>query len=231
MPARVPKNAAEFNDYLLSTDNFLQAISSGIIHNWERLQLSQQNADDWHARRLLWEPLYAKKQDPAQRTKIVNAEVTTFIKDFKIFSANILDKIAGSDNATEADAIMFNVVLSGQQKAPSHPTTPITEQCVISIEPLGGAEFKLSFRTSTDTGKPSLAEGADSVLFALQVGGTAPESADDIEEKVLSTKATLVQSVDTQNIGQRLYIAQRWYHTKYPDLAGPWSTIQNIMIS
>lgn len=231
MPTRVPESVAPFNDYLTSTDTFLQAISSGTTKNWERLQLSQQNADDWHAMRQAWDPLYVKKQDPAQLTKIVNAQVQTFIKDFKTFSTNILDKIAASDNATDTDAIIFRVVLSGNKKAPTHPTSPITEQCVLSIASLGGASYKFSFRTGTDTGNPSLADGADSIIIALQVGGTVPENADAIEEKVISTKASFVQNTGTQNIGQRLYIAQRWYHTKYPDLAGPWSNIQSIMIA
>lgn len=228
---RVPQKTELFNGYIVTSDNFLQAISSGTTHNWERLELSEANADGWHSRRQEWDNLYSSFINPATHTAIVTEQVNNFKKEFAEYTTNILDKIAASDNATDEDAGIFNVVLSGNHKKPTHPTTPITELCFTTIEPLGGAALKLTFRTNTDTGRPSILPEADSVEIALQKGGTPPENVDDLGERAILTHATHVLQINPDKAGQKLYLACRWYHTKYPQLAGPWSNVITAVIA
>jgi len=227
----ISNNNAQFNSYLTSTDTFLQAVAIGTTKNWERLQLSQANADEWHDKRQEWDLLYIKLSTPNLRTKVVNEQAAEFKKAFKELAAGPLSKIAGSDNATAEDAVMFNIVVAGKQKKPSHPVDPITELCFVTIQPLGGASYKLTFRTNADTGRASMAPGANSVEVALQKGGTAPAQVADIEERGVTTRATKVLNIGTDKIGQQLYIACRWYNTKYPNLAGQWSNISVVLIA
>jgi hypothetical protein len=79
--------------------------------------------------------------------------------------------------------------------------------------------------------RASILDAADSVQYRFVVGTTAPTSADDaILDKELSTKASFVLPTGVQKVGMMLYIYFRWYNTKHPELAGPWSTLQSTII-
>ena len=224
--SRVPKTISEFNSYLTTTDNFLQADSDdGSGTNWKRLGLTDPNQSDWNKKRKDWDKLYKLHQNKDTKTKTVNDNVKKFMKDFKPFSQKILDKIAVSDNAAKQDAIIFNVVLSGTQKKPEHKHTIITDNCVISVVNVGGGVFKLSVRSTHDSKRASLAPGADSIQIAYKMGDPAPKNADDGTNKEVITKASITKNIGAVNIGTRFYLYVRWYNTKNPDIASGWSKV------
>src|SRR5687768_4038555 len=99
--SRIPSIIAEFDTYINSTDRFLQAIAFGTTKNWERLGLSQANADKWHELRVFWQDdLHKKYGDKAQSTSIVKKDVKDFMKQFKAFGSPQLNIMAANLSAT-----------------------------------------------------------------------------------------------------------------------------------
>lgn len=229
---RIPRGIALFNAYINTTDNFLQApIEEGSSTlNWQRLGLTAADATGWHGQQIEWNKLYAKYSNKDTRTKTVNDLVKAFKTNFQDFGGRILDKIAASDGATEQDQNVFNLVLSGNRKKPTHHTTPITDGIVISIVSLGSGMIKADFRTDTDTKRASLAPGADSVQVATKLGDPAPENPYEDTDISIVTRASSKVNMGTKAIGKRLYVFARWYNTRQPDLAGQWSTMFSILI-
>ncbi len=229
---RIPRGIALFNAYINSTDTFLQApIEEGSATlNWQRLGLASADATGWHGQLIEWNKLYAKYSNLDTRTKTVNDLVKAFKTNFQEFGGRILDKIAASDGATAQDENVFNLVLSGNRKRPTHHTTPITDTVVISIVSLGSGMIKADFRTDTDTRRASLAPGADSVQIAMKIGDPAPENPDDNTDIIIVTRASTKTNMGLGIVGKRLYVFARWYNTRQPDLAGQWSTMFSILI-
>jgi hypothetical protein len=107
----------------------------------------------------------------------------------------------------------------------------IKEGVLASLQPLGGGDIQVKCRSAHDSSRPSIVEGADSVLYAYQIGGTPPTSANNQGlTKIIDTKAAFTIHTDPSSSGKTLYIFFRWYNTKHPELSGPWSLIQNMMI-
>lgn len=233
---RVPETIAVFNSYIVTTDNYLQALSTGstTIHNWERLGLSSANASDWHTFKQGWtDTLYPKYQDPLQSTSAVKKQVRDFMTDFKEFAIPLLNIMAASPNATSDDEEVFNFKIG--RAAPSHDTTPIEETVVFDAKPLGGGELKFTCRTASDTHRASLAPGADSVQLAYLIIDTGTEiNVNPDEEKMIKetvTKSSFIKHAGAGNVGKTMVTFARWYNTKHPELAGPWSAMQKIIIA
>src|SRR5687767_9899127 len=123
MPSRITNIIGLFNAYITSTDDFLQAISTGIIHNWERLGLEAAAAAEWHTRRQAWDILFVKYNDAALSTSIIKTQVHNFIELFREFGNPQLNIMAASPNADETDEAKFNFVIT--PAVPTHVTTPI----------------------------------------------------------------------------------------------------------
>ncbi len=228
---RIPTKIQEFNDYIRNTDDYLQEqVSAGPppVFNWGRLGLTQQNADDWNSARGIWDGLFALYSNPATRTKTITLQVKNARKDFRTFATPLLNIMAASPNATEDDEVTFNFKIS--RATPTHPTVPITEQCLPTLQTIGGGEIRLSVRSSTDTQRPSIFAGADSFQVAFKIGEPPPQNPKDGTDREVITRASIVQQTGDENSGKKLYVFVRWYLTSYPDLAGPWSQVVSILI-
>jgi hypothetical protein len=46
----------------------------------------------------------------------------------------------------------------------------------------------------------------------------------------ISTKGAFMLQGGVECEGKRLYIYFRWYNTKHPDIAGPWSQLQTTIV-
>lgn len=230
--SRIPVSIALFNAYINTTDDFLQApVEEGSSTlNWQRLGLASTDATGWHSKRLAWNTLYAKYTNTDTRTKTVNDQVKSFRVNFQKTGGKVLDKIAASDGATEQDQNVFNLVLSGNHKKPTHSHTPITDNIIISVVNIGNGVIKADFRSNHDTKRPSLAPGANSVQLAIKVDEPAPKNVDEITERVIITRASITKNIGADSAGKRIYLFARWYDTRYPNLAGPWSTMFSILL-
>src|SRR3954465_5876863 len=111
---RITRDIGPFNAYITSTDTFLQALvpPSGPTKNWERLGLLMAKADEWHTRRQAWDILYAKYIDTDLSTSVIKKQVHNFIESFREFAGPLLNIMAASPNATEADEAKFNFVIT-----------------------------------------------------------------------------------------------------------------------
>lgn len=238
---RISQAIGPFNTYINNTDTFLQQISSGTTHNWERLGLSNDNADEWHSKRLYWrDTLYPKYTDPLQSTKAVKDEVRNFMEEFREFGQPQLNIMAASANATSDDELVFNFKIG--RAAPVHHTEPIAETVEFSIKTLGGGDLRFTCRTASDSSRASIPDGADSVQLAYAIAGKdtpannsgegeVPTPNDPDMRRELFTKAQFTFQTGASNVGKRIIVFARWYNTKHPALAGPWSNITLSVIA
>lgn len=223
---RVPNTISAFNNYINNTDDYQQFGTP--ISNATRLGLSVQNSLDWKNKRTAWVAMHKKYIDPALSTTIVKQDVRTFISSFKTFSQPLLNIMTANPAATNQDAIIFGFTL--QRKKASRPTIPLNATMVLDVRTLGGGDMAFICRTSQDSNRPGKPAGADAVQIALRFGDTAPADANDGTIRELSTKARFTFHAGSANSGQPLYVFARWYNTKYPELAAPWSAMITITV-
>src|ERR1051325_6008848 len=233
---RVSEAIAVFNPYVNETDDYLAEVCDEgppEVHSWERLGIAEGKKDEWHTRRLYWrDTLYPAWSNKLTKTEPVNKEVKNFIKSFREFANPQLNIMAASPNATEDDEAMFN--FKRTRKKPSKKVTQITQQCMLALANIMGGEILVSVRTLIDSKRASIFKGADSFQVAfkiLNMGDAPPNSPNDGCEKDIITKAKNIVPTGPENRGKMLYVFVRWYLTKYPHLAGPWSNMGAIMIA
>jgi len=238
---RISETIPGFNTYINNTGTYVAAGTP--TTNGARLGLSPTNITDWENMKTDWIALYAKYSDPLQSTAAVKEAVKNFMKDFKTFAQPLLNIMAASPNAVEADEAVFNFKIG--RAVPSHSTTPISEVVVFDARPIGGGELKFSCRTAHDDHRASKAEGADSVQLAYMVvvpndnpTPPPPGGGDDIPTpntkgmaKEVFTKSQFTFHAGVDNVGKRMVVFARWWNTKHPELAGPWSPISIVVIA
>jgi hypothetical protein len=228
---RIPRKIDLFNQYISNTTPYF---NTGTPTNAERLGIRPEEVTQWTAIDARWKPTYSLYGDKKNsRTTAVIEEINLIISDLIDLdqSCHLLDRIAASPNVTIADLETFNIKKGVLQKTTrSKPTTPITELVVPAIQPIGGGA--VSFKCRNHTGNSaSIIDGADCVEYNYCVGGTPPTSADAVGLKTgLSTKASFTLSLGAASAKEELYIFFRWYNTKYPELAGPWSSLQTTLV-
>jgi hypothetical protein len=145
---------------------------------------------------------------------------------------HILDRIASSPAAIIVDFETFNIKKGQLQKSTrSLAVTAITDVVTATVQPLGVASFSVKCRSNFGT-RASIYPGADSVQYVYQIGDTPPASYDAVGlTKEISTRASFKLNLGGDASGKTLYIFFRWYNTKHPELAAPWSIMQTMIIS
>ena len=175
-------------------------------------------------------PKYADKKN--SRTTAIKDTLHSILDKIRDMDRtyHLLDRIAASPNATIADFETFNIKTGPLKKnTKSFASTNLSETVSASITPLGGGSVAIKCRR--DGGKASIPEGADSVQYLYMVGTEPPKSADDIFlTKEISTKAIFTLSLGAGNSSKIVYMYFRWYNTRHPELPGPWSSLQMMLI-
>jgi hypothetical protein len=230
--ARIPRGIEEFNPYIANTNAYLLAGSP--TTNAVRLGIIPDEVTQWTDVATAWLPLYAKYSDKKNsRTTAIKDQLLSLIDQCVELdsSCHLLDRIAASPNVTIEDMGAFNIRRGILQKTTrSIPHTPISESITVSIQPLGGGSISIKCYSSSGE-RAAIYEDADSVQFVYQVGGTTPAAADVIGlERDISTKAAFTLALGSSSSSKYLYIYFRWYDTKRPGLAGPWSALQTTLI-
>ncbi|MFN8322591.1 MAG: hypothetical protein U0T74_08045 [Chitinophagales bacterium] len=228
--SRISPKPAVFNSYLNNTDDYLQATAPGSSSkNWERLGLSATQAAQWQQQRQYWRnTLYPAYSSPDQCTKTVRKEVVQFIKQFSAFALPLLNLMAACPAVNAQDSLTFNFAL--KRKAPTHHRVPVTELCYGSFTPQGSGRIKAGFRTLQNSGRPALAQGANCVQIAYSIGEPAPTHAGEAARLDIVPRASYVIETSPAHAGKWLYIFSRWYNSKHPQLAGPWSQAMQVMV-
>jgi hypothetical protein len=226
---RIPRTISEFNDYIENTDDHLQSTRAG-GQVYDILGISTPQADEWSNRREYWEDtLYPKYRSKDTHTPTVTLEVQNFMKNFREFGNPLLNLMAASFNANEKDAVILNFALG--RKAPTKPESPIAEKSFTSLKILGGSEIKAASKTDHDASRASVAEHADGVQYAYVVANDPPANVDDGTVKEFYSGSTHTFNLGVENLGKRFYVYTRWYNSKYPEFAGPWSNLYQVIIA
>ncbi len=229
--SRIPRKIKGFAPYIGITTTYLQ---NGAPTNAIRLGILPAELQKWIDLAAEWEPLYLLYSDKKNsRTTAIKDQLLQVIATLvELDRTNrLLDRIAASPNVTVADLSTFNIKRGMLQKTTrTVATTPISEQVVAAVIPIGGGSVSIKCRCISSK-TCSIATGADSVQLAWAVGNTPPSSPDDIlVTRDLSSKAIVNLQLGAGNSAQHLYIYFRWYNTRHPNLSGPWGTLQTILI-
>jgi hypothetical protein len=229
---RISRSIDEFDKYIGKTSSYLSAGTP--TTNAERLGVLPAEVTQWQAFETEWNPLHLKYNDKTNsRTVAIRNNLLSIIDRTVNFDQtnHILDRIAASPNVTIDDLGIFNInggVLPKTTR--SVPTTPINEPVTVTIQPIGGGSVTIKCYSSTGQ-RAAIYDNADCVQYLYQVGDTAPTSADSEGlSKDLSTKASFTLALGSSSSAKNLYIYFRWFNTKHPELAGPWSSLQTTLI-
>jgi len=230
--SRIPRSIDGFNIYLTGTNGYL--IAGGRETNAVRLGILPTEVEHWSGNFAKWTELYQKYCDKKNsRTTAVIEQLNLIMADTIEFDRthHILDRIAASPNVTVTDLTTFNIKKGLLEKTTrSSSVTQITEMVVPSIQLVGGGVLAVKCRCATGE-SASIIEGTDCVQYRYKVGTTAPLSVEEEGLKSdLSTRASFNLNVGAENTGKNLYIYFRWYNTKRPNLAGPWSPLSTSLI-
>lgn len=231
LTVRIPRGIDDCSQYLVSTNNYLD---SGTPNNAVRLGFLPEETSRWAAINARFFPLYLLYSDKKKsRTTAIKDELLSIIDEFVMFdqTSHLLDRIAASPNVTIADMETFNIKKGVLQKTTrSVALTPLTNQVAAAIHPLGGGSLMIKCRCLSGE-RASIDDGANCVQYAYIVGDTAPASADAPNLRFeISTKASFILALGSASSAKNLFIYFRWYHTKHPDLAGPWSGLMTTLI-
>lgn len=233
MPQRIPRTIDAFATYLITSNAYM--LDGAPVKNWMRLGWTQAEMTQWTGFVTLWSPLYTKYSDKkGSRTTVITEQLHEIIGRCVNLdkTCRVLDRVAASPNVTIPDMETLHIkkgVL--QDTTASRKKSGITENVVAALQALGGGDFSIKCRTSHDTKHASIAKDADSVQYIYLVGDTAPNSASDKGlTKEISTKASFILKTGTDNAKKDLFIFFRWYNTKHPELAGPWSALQTMVV-
>ena len=229
--SRIPRSIKRFNNYLSNTNAYLVAVNGA---NATRLGILPAEVTRWSAFVRKWSPLYLKYIDgKGSRTTAITDQLHSIVASCVNFDQtnHLLDRIAASPDVTVSDMEIFNIKKGILLKTThARPQTALTEPLFAAIQPLGGGTVRIKCRGASG-GRTAIFAGADSVQYNYTVGDTAPGSADAYGLKSeISTRASIILTLGSACSEKHLYIYLRWYLVKHPTLAGPWSSVQTVLI-
>lgn len=230
--SRIPRTIDPFHNYINSTAEHLEAGTPET--NATRLGFSPQETSGWTGFKVRWNPLYEKYKDKqTSRTTAVKNQLLLLIGETIEYdkSYNFLDRISVSLAVTVDDLAIFNIKKGLLEKTTrTIPSTAIKESVEPILQPFGGGNISIKCYSSTSA-RASIFGDADSVQYLYVVGTTPPDSVNSTDlVPGLSTRATFDIPLGAENGGKRIYIFLRWYNTKHPELAGPWSDMQTSFL-
>lgn len=230
--SRMPRGIDAFNPYITNTNNYLLAGTP--VTNGIRLGLLESEITQWTGFFTNWNSLYPLYSDKKYtRTTDIRDQLLTIISDAVDFDHkyHILDRVAASPNVAVTDLEVFNIRKGPLQKTTrTIPVTRLTDIISATIQPLSGGTVSIKCKSNFVPGA-SIIDGADSIQCLYKIGTPPPVSTDDEGLKTyLSTRASFSIDLGSVNTAKYLYIYFRWYNTKHPELAAPWSSLYTMLI-
>ncbi|WP_320053135.1 hypothetical protein [uncultured Acetobacteroides sp.] len=228
----IPRTVETFNPYIRTTVAYMQEGSP--VKNFTRLGITEEMMGKWKGFGDRWILAYEKYSDRYNlRTIAVTDELKGIMESIRKYEeeSNFLTHIAISPNATITDLETFKIrTVSNVKHSRTIPQTPITMLVTATVQPIGGGSVTIKCFGNTNQ-RPAIHDTANCVQYRFSVATEAPTSAEDKKLEVgLSTKAFFVLPLGAENAGKQLFIYFRWYNTKHPEIAGPWSKAQNTLI-
>jgi hypothetical protein len=229
---RMPRTFSEMNNYLLNTETYLLAGTPD--PRWKQLGILETEMTQWSAFKAEYAELYIQYSDGTNtRTKAIRDKLQNALNNVIGYDQknHILDRIAASPNATIDDLKIFNIKKGPLQKlVRTTKVTSIIENVTVTLQPLGGG--MISVKCYSVTGQRShIIPPADSVQFAYIISDKAPASVMDPGMIFgLSSRASFNVNLGAEQARNNLFIFFRWFNTRHPEQAGPWSALQNTVI-
>ncbi len=252
---RIPMKLETFITFIVLVDEYLHTIFPGSTDP-RGIELGMTTAElailkDWVIKFVSGDPahpgiwdLHKNKQKKTQTTRqnMVDSQ-----KQFAAFFRPVLTRMSGSALITNDDRDTLNI--AHPVTTHTRPTTPIKAECMIGIRMLGQGKVRFVCKASEDEARASKPEGANAVEIALlsrPVITTEPDKDNILVSKVrpksmqgpgeansvrIFTKSIFIIQFPDSELGNDLQLFGRWINTNYPDLAGPWSGLQTVLIS
>lgn len=229
---RMPRSFEGMNNYLLKTESHL--LSGDPVTNWSRLGLQESEMTKWSEFRTNYSVLYVQYSDQTNtRTRAIRDKLQNVLDQVVEYDQvnRILDRISSSPNVGIDDLKIFNIKQNPLQKAArSVKVTPINENVTVTLQPLGGGMVTVKCYSITGQ-RAHIISDADCVQYAYLTGDTAPASI--VAPGLifgLSSRASFNLNLGAEQARNNLYIYFRWFNTRHPEQAGPWSALQNTVI-
>ena len=231
---RVPRKQSAFDQYIRAVVAFLLA---GTPTNGSRLLLIAAEIAQAQGFLTLWYTGNASSpgawelhSNPNTKTKNTHKMVVKIMKDFTVFFNPLLVRMSGSAAITAADRLILNIAAPNATR--THHRESLQEIVYFVLKPLGGGDVRMICRTTHDSKRASKAALADSVQVCYKTSDPAPVNSNDPTAKIeFYTHASFTLRLGTAVEGQKLYLFVRWYNTKHPELAGPWSPLAQVVIT
>ena len=232
--ARVSKKLSAFDQYIRRVIAFLIAGSptngSRLLLTVAEIAQAQGFLTLWYTGNAASPGAWELHSNPNTKNKATRKAVIKIIKDFSNFFSPLLNRVSGCSAITASDRLILNIA----DPNPTHTlhSEMIEDYVIFILISKGGGDVRVICRSSTDSKRASKSPLADSVEIFYKVGDPPPVSTDDETIKFfISSRASFTLPLGTANIGKKLYVYARWYNVKHPELAGHWSSIEQVMIS
>jgi hypothetical protein len=233
--SRIPVPLPEFDKYFHNAVNYIG--SGGPPVNGLRLGLTAADIAQAQAYFAQWYTgnpaapgvyeLHANRNTKSHTTRM---QVVTIQKDFSAFFRPRLNIMASSPLITAADRTVLNIAAPSVKK--SKKQVSIADSVFTSAKPIGGGDMRLYFKNQSSNKRAGKPHGVDIVQLAYKLGDPAPASPADAGLIIFnSSKALFTMHLGPASSGLRFHLYARWFNTKYPNLAGPWSGLFSVMIA
>ncbi len=229
--SRMPKSIPAFSVYLEGAVDYL--LAGAPQTNADRLGLEEIDVQSLSDIRDRWLPLYQLYENKRNtRTSIITSQLHELMQETRDLDIDrhILDRIASSPNATLIDLSTFNIKAGALAKKAQRLTDSLEARVLPDILQMSGGVLLIKCYNNLDL-RRGIVEGANSLEYRYRVSDEEPATAD--EEGLisgLSTKASFKLKLGQKSGNKQLHIFFRWYNTKYPELAGPWSNLFTVTI-
>lgn len=228
--SRIPRNFNKFVMYLEQTSAYLLQKSplpfTGF--NWQRFHWTESELAMWQFFSKKASEYFSAYRNPSLRSTAIRDRLKNLRESTVQYNRKqcLLDRIASNPNQTVLnDFYVFNIRrgTSLEKIRRSRPQSPIDEKIFFFLKPIGGAILMCKCWTQSRSGRPHRHRLADSIQVAFKTRSPAPKSYLDCPEKEIFRTAKFFIHLPMEEIGETIGVFVRWYNTKYPHLAGPWS--------
>ena len=229
MPSRVPPDDSGFDDYIKSTDTYLQTTPPGAATtNGVRLGVTAAELVQWTDYRNSWVEIYAKYVDLGQRTQPITEDKND-VKDLATpFMEKILNRLAGNpDILTSIDRETLRIP---ERDTENTPRPKITDAPLVGLDALKGSAVKIRTRIEEDSSRASMHPDADAIEVRFLVGNSAPANVTLCNQSQISSKALFEVQLDPNDAAKRFFCFCRWINITDAAKNGPWCTVQNTVV-